>query len=99
MDLVVLAAAEREILDTQLTLEEIAAGLGDRFSHRVEEALDHLLQFPALGPVFESPYRRMLVPNFPFAVFYSIEGRRVIVQAVLDIRQDPGAIRRRLGLR
>ncbi len=31
-------------------------------------------------------------------IFYSIEGRRVIIHAVLDLRQDERAIVRRLGI-
>jgi hypothetical protein len=40
--------------------------------------------------------RRFLVPNFPFGIFYSVEGHRILISAVLDLRQDPERIRERL---
>ena len=45
---------------------------------------------------FHRSYRRLLVPQFPYGVFYSIEASRLIVTAVIDIRQDPQTILRRL---
>jgi plasmid stabilization system protein ParE len=72
--------------------------LGDRFSERVEQALDRLTEFPELGAIYAGTFRRLLVRDFPFGIFYSVEGRRMVVQAVLDLRQEPLAILRRLGL-
>lgn len=42
----------------------------------------------------------MLVAGFHcFGIFYSLEGStRLCVAAVLDLREDPGIILRRLGL-
>lgn len=37
--------------------------------------------------------------DFNYGVFYSVEGQRVMVHAILDLRQDPVAIRRRLDRR
>jgi plasmid stabilization system protein ParE len=98
MELVILARAEVEVIETQARLEDTNAGLGDRFNERVEQAFDLLAEFPELGPVYAGQFRRLLVRDFPFGIFYSVEGRRTVVQAVLDLRQEPLAIRRRLGL-
>ena len=96
MELLLLARAEAEVLETQARLEDAVAGLGERFNLRVEEALDQLIGFPQSGSVYAAPFRRVLVRDFPFGIFYSIEGRRIVVQAVLDLRQDPQAIERKL---
>jgi hypothetical protein len=40
--------------------------------------------------------RRLLVQGFPFGIFYTLEGRRIIVSGVMDLRQDPKVIARRL---
>ena len=97
-ELVVLSRAEADILETQARLGEFLDDLGDRFNARAEEALDRLLAFPECGPVYSTPFRRLLVRDFPHGIFYSIEGRRIIVHAVLDLRQDARVIERRLGL-
>jgi hypothetical protein len=96
MELVLLARAEAEVLTMQARMEETLEGLGDRFNQRVEETLDQLLDFPQSGPVFVGSFRRILVRDFPVGIFYSIEGRRLIVQAVLDLRQNRESIERKL---
>jgi hypothetical protein len=53
-------------------------------------------QFPLSAPAFHERYRRTLVPGFPYGIFYSVEGRRIIVAGVMDLRQNPETIRRRL---
>ncbi len=98
MELIVLARAEMEVMETQMRLEDAIPGLGERFSERVEEELDRLIAFPEAGSLYWPPFRKLLVRDFPFGIFYSVEGRRVIVQTVLDLRRDPQAIRRRLSL-
>jgi len=97
-ELVILAGDEAEVLESQARLEDAASGLGDRFNARVEEAFDRLEPHPECGPTYSGPFRRLLVRDFPFGIFYSIEGRRVIAHAVLDLRQEPRAIQQRLGL-
>jgi plasmid stabilization system protein ParE len=97
MELIALVRAEAEVLETQAQFEDVSQGLGDRFNARVEQGLDQLIEFPESGSRYTAPYRKLRVSGFPFGISYTIEGRRVIVQAVLDLRQDPQAIRRRLG--
>ena len=96
MELVILARAESEILATQAQLETVVAGLGDRFNQKVEEALDQLAIFPHSGAAYLKSFRRLLVQDFPYGIFYSVDGRRVIVQAVLDLRRDAPSIEREL---
>ena len=62
----------------------------------LDVALGRLRTFPELAPPFHEAYRRLLVHGFPYGVFYTIEGRRIIVAAIMDLRQDPEVIRRRL---
>jgi hypothetical protein len=38
----------------------------------------------------------MLVRDFPYGIFYSVQPSRLIVVAVLDLRQDPETIRRKV---
>ncbi|MCX6981180.1 MAG: hypothetical protein NTV08_10575 [Verrucomicrobia bacterium] len=97
-ELLILSRAEADVLETQARLEEILPGLGNRFNARTEEALDRLLLFPECGPAYSATFRRLLVRDFPHGIFYTLEGRRIVVHAVLDLRQEVRAIARRLGL-
>jgi hypothetical protein len=42
--------------------------------------------------------RKLLLPHFDHGIFYTIEGSRIMVAAVLDLRRDPAFIRSRIGL-
>lgn len=63
------------------------------------EGLELLSQNPLLGRqlVQRSNVRRLLVgPDFRYGVFYVVEQRGILIHALLDLRQDPSLIRRRL---
>ena len=68
------------------------------FLETVERALGLLQNFPELGPVYQHPFRRFLLRDGHTGLFYTLEGRRLFVHALLDLRQDPATLRRRLGL-
>lgn len=70
---------------------------GERVYKRVDQALGILRVFPEAGPLhFGQQIRRLIVTKTTLAVFFSIAGQRVMVAAILDLRQDPEAIRKRL---
>ena len=96
-EFVILSGAENDILDTYARYEFAADGLGERFSQMVDRSLNQLSSIPESAPRFQGSIRRILVPSFPFGIFYSMENHRVIVQAVLDLRQSREQILRRLG--
>lgn len=88
-ELVILAGAESDLLEHYVRL-------GDRFYERADQALERLKAFPQLAPVYSPPFRRLLIQHTNYGIFYVITGKRVIVSAVLDLRQDPEKIMRRL---
>ncbi len=97
-EITILAGADREILEIYVLLEDFQPGLGDRFSTGLDRTLSLIGSNPGIGPFFRKDIRRMLVKGFPYAAFYTIEPTRIILQAVLDLRQSPEAIRRRLRI-
>jgi hypothetical protein len=38
----------------------------------------------------------MLIRDFPYGIFYEAQPTRVIVGAIMDLRQDPRTLRRKL---
>ena len=95
-EIVILAGAENDILELYVRFENIQDGLGDRFALRIDETLAMIGSNPRIGTSFRGEIRRCLVKGFPHGVFYSIEARGIIVQTVLDLRQSPEGILRRL---
>ena len=49
-----------------------------------------------IGRPHRGVHRKLLVPDHPYGFFYVVEPSRVVIVAVLDLRQDPKAIERRL---
>lgn len=92
-DLVLLLAAE---IDVQEAFEYYQEGRGAVFLRHLRSAFEQLRRFPESRPRFHRSYRRLLVPQFPYGILYTVEARGVIVTGVADTRQDPEAIPRRL---
>ena len=95
-ELVFLLSADIDIQKAYEFYENYQTGRGVVFMRHLDVAFSHLQQFPEIGPVLHGSFRRILVPGFPYGIFYTIEGARIIVAWVMDLRQDPDAIIRRL---
>jgi len=62
----------------------------------LDAALTLLRQHPEIAPVYGGRYRRMLIRDFPYGIFYQLQPKRIVVGAIMDLRQDPKTIRRKL---
>lgn len=96
-DLVFLFSADSDIQAGYAFCEDYQSGRGEIFMRYLDVAFGRLRTFPEIAPIFYKAYRRLLVPGFPYGIFYTIEGGRIIVTGVMDLRQDPEIIRRRLS--
>lgn len=97
-ELILLLRADADIQVAFERYEEWQEGRGVVFLRHLDAAFELLRAHPEIAPVFKHGHRRLLVAGFPFGIFYSIEGNRIVVAGVSDLRQDPEAILRRLGL-
>jgi toxin ParE1/3/4 len=94
--LILLLQADQDIQTAFNRYEEFQEGRGEVFMRHLDAALSLLRQHPEIAPVYEGRYRRMLIRDFPYGVFYEVQPNRIIIGAVMDLRQDSEAIRRRL---
>lgn len=94
-DLVFLLSADLDIQRAHDFYEGCQEGRGAVFMRHLDAAFGQLRSFPESGPRVHPSYRRLLVPGFPYAIFYSIEARGMIISGVLNTRQAPEAIIRR----
>ncbi|MEA3246264.1 MAG: type II toxin-antitoxin system RelE/ParE family toxin [Gemmatimonadota bacterium] len=69
--------------------EDQRPGLGARFTESLETLWDRLDRFPQAGPEVHHGIRRMLVPRFPYAVYYRLVADQLEVRAVLHQHSDP----------
>jgi plasmid stabilization system protein ParE len=69
--------------------EEQRAGLGEEFLTAVDASFDAIEEHPEMFSCVRGTVRRAIVSRFPYAVFYQVEPRRVVVLAVLHTARDP----------
>jgi plasmid stabilization system protein ParE len=95
-DLILLRQADDDIQSAFNRYEEFQKGRGELFMHQLDAALTLLRQQPDIAPVYSDRYRRLLMRDFPYGVFYEVQPKRIVVGAIMDLRQDPERIRRKL---
>ena len=95
-ELILLSQADLDIQTGFERYEDYQQGRGEVFMRQLDAAFTLLRQHPEVAPVYAGPYRRMLVREFPYGIFYQAQPARIIVAAIMDLRQDPRAIRRKL---
>ena len=98
MQIVYLGSVEGEI---QAAYEQCGGPDTERaelFLKRLDRTWQLLSENPAMGPKYGGRFRRLAVRDFPYGIFYTVTGHRIFISAVLDLRQDPATLHRRLGL-
>jgi plasmid stabilization system protein ParE len=97
MEVVLLLSAERDLQEAYNWVEEHRQGREHYFLQDVDSRLEHLKKFPLIGRLYRGRYRRLLIPRYPFGIFYVVESNRIVIHAVLDLRQDPKKLRERFS--
>lgn len=95
-EVVVLSGADAHVLGIYSRLEEVAEGRGEAFYTDFLTACSQLSEFPEIAQHYHGQFRKLLLRRWHIGVFYSIENLRIMVSAVMDLRQNPKSIRRYL---
>lgn len=69
--------------------EEQSKGLGSEFELAFELQLKRLEQVPLLYAEILPGVRRVLLPRFPYGVFYTVKSEMVYVLAVIHSARNP----------
>ena len=91
-----LSGADADLQAAFDRFEDYREGLGVEFMTAVDAYLTRISVFPEMAPVYHHPVQRQVMQRFPYGIFYTTQAERVIVMAILDLRQDEGQIRKRL---
>ncbi len=95
MKISVLPAARDDLADGFDFYERQAEGLGGYFLESLYADIESLRLYAGIHrKVFG--LHRLLSKRFPYAAYYDLEGRTIRIWAVLDCRQHPERVRRRL---
>jgi plasmid stabilization system protein ParE len=90
-------------LEAQLDADEAAfwydsrqPGLGDQFTHELDRVLQRLTEHPFHFPKVDLGFRRALLHQFPYAVYFAPQEEQVVVVAVFHQHRHPNAWKRRV---
>ncbi len=85
-EIVVLQSAEKDWF-------ELYRRLGEPFDRAFSSTVQLIAMNPQIGPTWRiAPFRRRLITGYPVGIFYSLVGKRVVISAVIDLRQDASSI-------
>src|SRR5262245_17029060 len=87
--------AKIDTYDAAAWYEDECRGLGSAFLDEIERVLIRIRENPFQFPAVHRDFRRALLHRFPYSVYLRVEGRRVLVKAVLHQHRDPDAFRSR----
>jgi plasmid stabilization system protein ParE len=92
---IILPAAETDLLQAQEWYESRLHGLGVEFLSSVEAVLRRIARAPYSHALQVLGVRAAMTHRFPYVMYYRIEEDRVIVFAILHSARDPNSWRRR----
>lgn len=72
------------------------SGLGFEFLQELRAVYQRILDRPLGYQDLRSGIHRALTRRFPYAVFFSIEGRTIVILAVLHTARDPAEWQKRI---
>ncbi|HYG60961.1 MAG TPA: type II toxin-antitoxin system RelE/ParE family toxin [Thermoanaerobaculia bacterium] len=89
MRLVLRRAAKLDLVEAYRWYEEQRPGLGESFRAEVKAVLATLQAHPQLFPRVGPRIRRATTGQFPYGIFYLIDGETIRVLAILHRARDP----------
>jgi len=96
MQIRVARSAEIDLLEGFAFYEEQQAGIGEYFLDSLFADIDALTLFAGIHPKPDGRLHRTLAKRFPFAIYYDMQGDIATIVGVLDCRQNPASIAKRL---
>src|SRR5438876_567623 len=91
-----LSGADADLKEIFNRFEDYRQGFGAEFITVVDAYLARIAVFPEIAPIYFESIRRQVMQRFPYGIFYEPEPTRILVAAILDLRQDEQQILRRL---
>lgn len=89
------ALAARDVDEAFAWYEERRQGLGVEFEAALAATLVLLRQAPEAGPPVHRDIRRVLLPRFPYALYYRLAADIIEVRGVFHQARDPARWRQR----
>ena len=81
--------AQSDLAGTFDWYEEQRSGLGEELLSAVQSTSKSIGRYPEMFASVRGAVRRAMISKFPFAMFYLVEPKRVVVLRVLHTARDP----------
>ena len=81
--------ASADIAEAFSWYEAQRAGVGGEFAVELDRTFEAIQLFPTAGPLVYRGLRRVLVPHFPYSVYYMVERGILEIRGVLHNRRNP----------
>jgi plasmid stabilization system protein ParE len=94
-----LPQVEGDVWHGRTWYEAKAPGLGEEFLRVFYAFCEELTRDPQMYPKVHWEFRRRLLRRFPYAIYFRIEGDRVVVFGLFHCARDPRRLHRELGNR
>ncbi|MBI4746328.1 MAG: type II toxin-antitoxin system RelE/ParE family toxin [Deltaproteobacteria bacterium] len=88
--------AEDDLKEVFVWYENNRTGLGHDFLLQVDAGINFIRRNPEIHPVEYRGARKHLIKRFPYKIIYFIEGRKIVVIAVLHGKRSPNLLKKRL---
>jgi len=93
MKLIYTSQAKEDIELAFVWYERQRRGLGFDFLDCMESSVHLILETPDLYKFIELDnhlkFQVCIIRRFPFSIFYTVEGKKIIIHSVFDNRQNP----------
>ena len=89
MELILRPAAAADVEEAFSWYEQQRPGLGEEFLDSVDAGLREIGAYPLRQAIIFRDTRRLLLKRFPYAVFYRVYPRIIVVVACMHGRRDP----------
>lgn len=87
--------AEEHLQRVFSELDSVAPSIAETWLVDVGKRVELLSQFPEMAGMCRTPFRKLKLGR-ELGLFYTIEGRRLILSGIFPLRMDPETILRRL---
>jgi hypothetical protein len=88
MKIKILESAMNDLISGYKFYEAQDTGLGEYFLDSLFSDIDSIILSAGMHSIHFGKHR-LLSKRFPFAIYYSVQNKTVVVFAVLDCRQNP----------
>ncbi|MHA1721076.1 MAG: type II toxin-antitoxin system RelE/ParE family toxin [Promethearchaeota archaeon] len=90
---------EEDLLESFSWYERKSVGLGDKFLQIFYSSSELIIKRPFLYPKIYHDFRRYLLHKFPYALYYLIKKKQIIIVGLFHYAQNPGRIKTSLQKR